>query len=112
MRGLVFLRMNAVHRTRVHTCRVFGADTRFSDYVCHGKSFSISCGFTKTIVPRARSFTSIFRFRAPEMREISLLRLPERHGVSACKLYANQSNGGPVRSNIGKFLCLLTVLGI
>jgi hypothetical protein len=27
--------MNAIHRTRIHTCGVFGADTRLSNYVGH-----------------------------------------------------------------------------
>src|SRR5690348_1712235 len=33
--GIVFLRVNAIHRTSVHTCRVFSADAGFCDYVSH-----------------------------------------------------------------------------
>src|SRR5579863_557806 len=33
--GLVLLRMNAIHRTRIHASGVFGADARLSDYVGH-----------------------------------------------------------------------------
>src|ERR1700722_697316 len=33
--GFVFLRMNAIHRARVHTSGIFGVDARFSNYVGH-----------------------------------------------------------------------------
>jgi hypothetical protein len=33
--GVVFLRMNAIHRARIHASGVFGVDARFSNYVGH-----------------------------------------------------------------------------
>ena len=49
--GLIFLRMNAIDRTRIHTCRVFGADARLSNHVGH-KGVSLLRGLQPFYYPR------------------------------------------------------------
>ena|SRR5579872_905540 len=51
--GIVFLGMDAIHRTGVHACRVFGADAGFSYYVSHtGVKSKLSGEQGTTFIPQ------------------------------------------------------------
>jgi hypothetical protein len=41
--GIIFLGMNAIHRTRIDARSVFGVDARFCDYVSHNEVDLLNC---------------------------------------------------------------------
>src|SRR5436309_4280100 len=54
---LVFFRMNAIHRARIHTCCVLGADARFSNHIGHIGVYSPGM-VTFILLPRRRARAS------------------------------------------------------
>ena len=56
--GIIFLRMNAIHWTRVHARCVFGVDARFSNYIGHNglESPELDANILLRLSPRKRTF--------------------------------------------------------
>jgi hypothetical protein len=55
--GIIFLGMNAIHRTRIHARCIFGIDARLCDNVSHnGLGLLDECIYFTTAIPRNRTF--------------------------------------------------------